>query len=71
MGRLTLLALAACLGLTVAGCGGGGEKKSEESTLGKEAQAACTGSALSEAPTVSAFGDQISAPAEPASPEAR
>ena len=59
MGRLTLLALAACLGLMVAGCGGGGDKKSEESDLSEKAQAACTGSALSEAPKLPASFPQI------------
>jgi hypothetical protein len=36
--------------LTFAGCGGGGEKASEEGELNEQAQAACTGSALSATP---------------------
>ena len=61
MGRLTLLALAACLGLMVAGCGGGSDKKSTstESDLNEKAQAACTGSALTEAPKLPASFPQI------------
>jgi hypothetical protein len=57
---LTLLALAACLALMVAGCGGGGEKKGEaESDLGEAAQAACSGSPLAEAPKLPASFPQI------------
>ena len=54
----------AVLGLAVvalAGCGGGGDKKSEESDLSEKAQAACTGSALSEAPKLPASFPQIEA----------
>jgi hypothetical protein len=40
--RLSLIAVVATVGVFAAGCGGG-EKKSEESELSKEAQAACTG----------------------------
>jgi hypothetical protein len=43
----------AVLGLVVlafAGCGGGGEKSSEEGELNEQARAACTGSALSATP---------------------
>jgi len=61
VGRLTLLAVAASLALLVAGCGGGGEKKSEESELGKEVQAACTGSPLTEKPKLPPSFPQIEA----------
>jgi hypothetical protein len=47
-----LLTLA--FGLLVAGCGGGEKKSESESELGREAKAACTGSALSEAPKLPA-----------------
>jgi hypothetical protein len=57
VGSLTGILLALALGLLVAGCGG--DKKSEESELGKEAQAACSGSALSEAPKLPASFPQI------------
>ena len=43
----------AVLGLVVlafAGCGGGGEKSADKGELNEQAQAACTGSALSAAP---------------------
>jgi hypothetical protein len=59
--RLSAPALAAALSLLAAGCGGGGEKKSEESDLGKEAQAACSGSPLSEKPRLPASFPQIEA----------
>ena len=58
MGRSTTILLTLALGLLVAGCGGG-EKKSEESELGQEAKAACTGSALSAAPKLPASFPQI------------
>jgi hypothetical protein len=62
VGRLSLLALAVCLGLIVAGCGGGNKKStSTESDLGKKAQAACTGSALTAAPKLPASFPQIEA----------
>jgi hypothetical protein len=50
--------LVAVLGLAVAGCGGG-EKKSEESELGQEAEAACTGSRMAEEPKLPASFPQI------------
>jgi hypothetical protein len=60
VGRLSALALAAALAIMVAGCGGGGKKTtSTESDLGKEAQAACTGKALSAAPKLPASFPQI------------
>ena len=40
--RLSVIAVVATVGVFAAGCGGG-EKKSEESELSKEAQAACKG----------------------------
>ena len=57
--RLSLVAVVASLGLVAAGCGGGGEKKSEESELSEKAQAACTGQPLSEAPKLPASFPQI------------
>ena len=57
--RLSLIALAATVGLLAAGCGGGGEKKSEESDLSDAAQAACAGKPLSEAPKLPASFPQI------------
>jgi hypothetical protein len=57
--RLNAGLLAFAFGLLVAGCGGGGEKKSEEGELDKQAQAACTGSALSETPRLPASFPQI------------
>jgi hypothetical protein len=59
--RLSAPAFVAALTLLAAGCGGGGEKKSEESDLGKEAQAACSGSPLSEKPKLPASFPQIEA----------
>jgi hypothetical protein len=59
--RLSAPALLAALTLFAAGCGGGGEKKSEESDLGEAAQAACTGSPLSEKPKLPASFPQIEA----------
>src|SRR6266550_1641683 len=56
--RLSLIAAVATFGVFAAGCGGG-EKKSEESELSKEAQAACTGKALTEAPKLPASFPQI------------
>ena len=49
--------LVAATALTAAGCGG--EKKSEESELGREAQAACTGSRLSDEPKLPPSFPQI------------
>jgi hypothetical protein len=46
--------------VAAAGCGGGGGE-SEEGELGKQAQAACTGSPLSEAPKLPASFPQIEA----------
>ena len=56
--RLSLIAVVATVGVFAAGCGGG-EKKSEETELSKEAQAACTGTALTEAPKLPASFPQI------------
>lgn len=56
--RLSLAVLLTGLGLAAAGCGGG-EKKGEESELDREAQAACTGSRLEEAPKLPASFPQI------------
>jgi hypothetical protein len=54
--------LALVLVLAVSACGGGGKKTSDEdSDLGKEAQAACTGKALSAAPKLPASFPQIEA----------
>jgi len=61
MFRLSAPALVAALTLLAAGCGGGGEKKSEESDLGEAAQAACSGSPLSEKPKLPASFPQIEA----------
>ena len=48
------LALVGVVGLLLAGCGGGdGDNESE---LSEEAEAACTGSELSEAPNLPAAG---------------
>ncbi|HWH55781.1 MAG TPA: hypothetical protein VNT04_09420 [Gaiellaceae bacterium] len=58
MGRFSAMLLVAVLGLAVAGCGGG-EKKSEESELGQEAEAACTGSRMAEEPKLPASFPQI------------
>jgi hypothetical protein len=52
MRQLRWLALAGILGLILAGCGGDGG--SDESELSKEAEAACSGSELSEAPKLPA-----------------
>lgn len=52
MRNIRWLALVGVLGLLLAGCGGNGD--SSESELGKEAEAACTGSELSEAPKLPA-----------------
>lgn len=60
MGRLSPLALVATLTVLAVGCGGG-EKKSEEGELGKEAKAACTGSALSATPKLPPSFPQIDA----------
>jgi hypothetical protein len=59
--RLSLLAVVATVGVTAAGCGGGDEKKSEESDLGREAQAACTGKPLTAAPKLPASFPMIEA----------
>ena len=59
MRRFGGLVLVAVLALTVSACGGGGEKKSEENDLGKEAKAACTGKPLSAAPKLPASFPQI------------
>lgn len=59
MGRISTLSVAAALGLILAGCGGGDKKKSEESDLGKSAQAACTGKPLTAAPNLPASFPQI------------
>jgi hypothetical protein len=61
VGRISALSLVAAIGFMLAGCGGGDEKKSEESELGKEAQAACTGKPLSAAPNLPASFPQIEA----------
>jgi hypothetical protein len=58
MGRFSAMLLVAVLGLAVAGCGGG-EKRSEESELGQEAEAACTGSRMAEEPKLPASFPQI------------
>jgi hypothetical protein len=58
MGRFSAMLLVAVLGLAGAGCGGG-EKKSEESELGQEAEAACTGSRMAEEPKLPASFPQI------------
>jgi hypothetical protein len=57
--RLAGLGIVVVVGVFAAGCGGGGEKKSEESDLGKEAQAACTGKRLTAAPKLPASFPQI------------
>jgi len=57
--RLAGLGIVVVLGVFAAGCGGGDEKKSEESDLGKEAQAACTGKRLTAAPKLPASFPQI------------
>jgi hypothetical protein len=52
----------AVLGLAVvalAGCGGGGDEKAAEGDLNEQAQAACTGSALSAAPKLPASFPQV------------
>ena len=60
MGRISALAVVTVLGLMVAGCGGGSDKKSEEeSDLGKAAQAACSGKPLTAAPKLPASFPQI------------
>ena len=59
MTRLAGLGIFVVLGVFAAGCGGGDEKKSEESDLGKEAQAACTGKRLTAAPKLPASFPQI------------
>jgi hypothetical protein len=59
--RLSAPAFVAALTLLAAGCGGGGEKKSEESDLGEAAHAACSGSPLSEKPKLPASFPQIEA----------
>jgi hypothetical protein len=56
--RLSVIAVAATVGVFAAGCGGG-EKKSEESELSEQAQAACTGKALTDAPKLPASFPQI------------
>jgi hypothetical protein len=57
--RMSLIVLVAGLGLAAAGCAGGGEKKSEESDLSEQAQAACTGKRLSAAPKLPASFPQV------------
>jgi hypothetical protein len=57
--RLAGLGIFVVLGVFAAGCGGGDEKTSEESDLGKEAQAACTGKRLTAAPKLPASFPQI------------
>jgi ABC-type glycerol-3-phosphate transport system substrate-binding protein len=52
MRQMRLLALAGILGLILAGCGGDGG--SDESELSTEAEAACSGSELSDAPKLPA-----------------
>lgn len=58
MARLGAVALVASLSLAAAGCGGG-DNKSEESDLGEQAKAACTGPPLSAAPKLPASFPQI------------
>jgi hypothetical protein len=53
MKRAAFVCLLAALAFGVAGCGGGGEKKSEESA-NPQAKAACDGSALSGTPNLPA-----------------
>jgi hypothetical protein len=58
--RRTIGALTLALTVLAAGCGGGSdEKKSEESDLGKQVQAACKGKPLSAAPKLPASFPQI------------
>jgi hypothetical protein len=60
VGGFSALAVVAALGLVLAGCGGGGEKKGEEeSDLGKTVQAACTGKPLTAEPKLPASFPQI------------
>ena len=59
MRKVSLVLALLTVGLA-AGCGGGGDKKSE-GALNKEVQAACTGSALSESPKLPASFPQIEA----------
>jgi hypothetical protein len=59
-GRFSVLAFVAGLCLMLAGCGGGG-KKSQENDLGKAAQAACTGTAITGQPKLPASFPQIEA----------
>jgi hypothetical protein len=60
VGRISALAVAAVLGLMVAGCGGGGDKKGEEEgDLGKAAQAACSRKPLTAEPKLPASFPQI------------
>ena len=56
--RLSLVAVVASLGLVAAGCGGGGEN-GEESELSRQAEAACTGSPLTEEPKLPASFPRI------------
>lgn len=61
-GRNRILVLGATvLVLLAAGCGGGSKKTSSDSALNTEAQAACTGKALSTAPKLPASFPQIEA----------
>jgi len=57
--RLGGIVIVIVSGVFAVGCGGGGENKSEESDLGKEAQAACTGMRLTAAPKLPASFPQI------------
>ena len=57
MARTTVAVLALVLAVVSGGCGG--EKKSEEGELNKEAQAACTGESLSAAAKLPASFPQI------------
>jgi hypothetical protein len=59
-GRFSVLAFVAGLCLMLAGRGGGG-KKSQENDLGKAAQAACTGTAITGQPKLPASFPQIEA----------
>ncbi len=59
MRQATWFAVLAATVVVLAGCGGGGDNKSEEGELNEQAQAACTGSALSAAPKLPASFPQV------------
>jgi predicted outer membrane protein len=59
--RFGAAALVVVLAVSAAACGGSGDKKSDDSDLGKQAQAACTGEPLSAAPKLPASFPQIEA----------